>query len=171
MCEWCLICANTFLKVCGWKLEAFATGYLVNIFWIHPLLLQICVCTYQASFTHFCNIWSNLQFSCEIIRQKTSKSWCLLSKSFLNMQKCREKSRIWFETVLYKRTEFCKFHAKWRNFCGETFIFSWRYIQEYVSDLVEKWMVREVDIWSFRGVLLKMIVVKGLINVCWASWR
>ena len=54
--------------------------------------------------------------------------------------------------------------CKMKKFLRRNFIFSWRYIQEYVSDLDEKWMVREVDIWSFRVILLKNdgLVVKGL---------
>ncbi len=54
------------------------------------------------------------------------------------------------------------------------FIFDWPDVTEYLLDLDEKWMVREVDICSFRGVSRKNdgLGVKGLKNVkymvcCW----
>ena len=63
-------------------------------------------------------------------------------------------------------------HADWnfqlslkiKKFLSGNFIFSWAYIMEYLSDLHEKWMVREVNICSFWGVWRDFdgLVGKGL---------
>ena len=42
-----------------------------------------------------------------------------------------------------------------KKFLSGNFIFGWSYMTEYLSNLDEKWMVREVDICSFRGVSRK----------------
>ena len=53
---------------------------------------------------------------------------------------------------------------KSNKFLSGNFIFGWPDVTEYLLDLDEKWMVREVDICSFRGVSRKNngLSVKGL---------
>ena len=53
---------------------------------------------------------------------------------------------------------------KSKKFLSGNFIFGWPDVTEYLLDLDEKWMVREVDICSFRGVSRKNdgLGVKGL---------
>ena len=53
-----------------------------------------------------------------------------------------------------------------KKFLTGNFIFIRPYIMKYLSDLDEKWMVREVEFWSFRGVswYFDGLVVLGLMK-------
>ena len=54
-------------------------------------------------------------------------------------------------TVAHAESKF-QMLLKSKKVLSGNFICGWKYMTEYLSDLDEKWMVREVDICSFRGV-------------------
>ena len=123
-------------------------------------------------FHTFVCFWSKLSLLSKFLKQNRCDSCGWYSNILLNKQKCGQIN--WIRARKFLRLRWCGLKFEFfssKKFLSGNFIFNWPYLIEYGSDLHEKWMVREVSICSFWGVVRKNggLVVKGLSGV--ALWE